>query len=175
MQRLEGLFRGYRTDIAAANKYRSVREKKPLSLCLSFHYDTRIGWFLSRTIPHRVLTVGKSIRDSRFDLYDPIPFGHVARGMERGWRRNEGGKEKRRNGERKSKEDSKEEVDRYCLSDRNYSIQDFISIERCGGQRKILFTRDLQFPFSLVSNRMEKKEGFEHTEEFFLLQFPGDT
>ena len=35
VQRLEGLFRGYRTDIAAANKYRSVREKKPFSLSLS--------------------------------------------------------------------------------------------------------------------------------------------
>ena len=104
--------------------------------------------------------MGKSIRDSRFDLYDRIPSGHVARGMERGWRRNEDGKEKRRNGERKSKEDSGEEVDRYCLSDRNYSIQDFISIERCGGQRKILFTRDLQFPFSLVSKGIEKKETF---------------
>jgi len=27
----------------------------------------------SQTILHRVLTVGKSIRDSRFDLYDQIP------------------------------------------------------------------------------------------------------
>jgi len=29
----------------------------------------------SQTILHRVLTVGKSIRDSRFDLYDQIPVG----------------------------------------------------------------------------------------------------
>lgn len=32
----------------------------------------RSRWY-SQTILHRVLTVGKSIRDSRFDLYDQIP------------------------------------------------------------------------------------------------------
>lgn len=85
VERLEGLFRRYRTDIAAANKYRSSLS---LSLLVSLRYDTRIGWpLLSQTIPHRVLTVGKSIRDSRFDLYDRIPLGHVARGMKRARRR----------------------------------------------------------------------------------------
>lgn len=34
--------------------------------------EKRNRWY-SRTILHRVLTVGKSIRDSRFDLYDQIP------------------------------------------------------------------------------------------------------
>jgi len=32
----------------------------------------------SQTILHRVLTVGKSIRDSRFDLYDQIPVAAMA-------------------------------------------------------------------------------------------------
>lgn len=135
VERLEGLFRGYRTDIAAANKYRSSLS---LSLLVSLRYDTRIGWpLLSQTIPHRVLTVGKSIRDSRFDLYDRIPLGHVARGMKRA-RRMEGEEwRKRREREREASKESEEdsEEDRYCLSDRNYSIQDFISIER-GGQRR---------------------------------------
>lgn len=34
--------------------------------------EKRNRWY-SQTILHRVLTVGKSIRDSRFDLYDQIP------------------------------------------------------------------------------------------------------
>jgi len=37
----------------------------------------------SQTILHRVLTVGKSIRDSRFDLYDQIPLGAIARERDR--------------------------------------------------------------------------------------------
>lgn len=36
--------------------------------------EKRNRW-CSQTILHRVLTVGKSIRDSRFDLYDQIPVG----------------------------------------------------------------------------------------------------
>jgi len=32
----------------------------------------------SQTILHRVLTVSKSIRDSRFDLYDQIPLAAMA-------------------------------------------------------------------------------------------------
>lgn len=36
--------------------------------------EKRNRWY-SQTILHRVLTVGKSIRDSRFDLYDQIPVG----------------------------------------------------------------------------------------------------
>lgn len=42
---------------------------------------------------------------------------------------------KRREREREASKESEEDSDRYCLSDRNYSIQDFISIER-GGQRR---------------------------------------
>lgn len=36
--------------------------------------ENRNRWW-SQTILHRVLTVDKSIRDSRFDLYDQIPIG----------------------------------------------------------------------------------------------------
>lgn len=74
--------RGYsRLNDSARNKYCSSRK-------LSIGYGNwmfRIGerrgrerekrrnrW-CSQTILHRVLTVGKSIRDSRFDLYDQIP------------------------------------------------------------------------------------------------------
>lgn len=44
------------------------------------------------------------------------------------WRKR---REREREASKESEEDSEE--DRYCLSDRNYNIQDFISIER-GGQ-----------------------------------------
>lgn len=48
---------------------------------------------LSQTILHRVLTVGKSIRDSRFDLYDQIPVGCIGCRAERGWRAGSNGEE----------------------------------------------------------------------------------
>lgn len=80
-------WRGYSEGrtYSGRNKYRSGLGRS-LSIRYGnwmFRMEDRENRRCSQTILHRVLTVGKSIRDSRFDLYDQIPGGCIARGIER--------------------------------------------------------------------------------------------
>lgn len=80
-------WRGYSEGrtYSGRNKYRSGLGRS-LSIRYGnwmFRIEDRENRRCSQTILHRVLTVGKSIRDSRFDLYDQIPGGCIARGIER--------------------------------------------------------------------------------------------